>query len=68
MRNDLLIVTNDATHLTLQAPEYGLLHVLCEALAEGEHELGDEVTQAAYAVIQWAGADCPWFQPRPEVL
>jgi hypothetical protein len=44
------------------------LEDLAYALAEGEHDLGDDVTAAGYALIQWPGADCPWFVPHPQHL
>lgn len=41
------------------------LEDLAWALAEGEHDLGDEATAAGSALIQWPGSDCPWFHPGP---
>lgn len=51
------------TSKTIQYPASSL-EDLCEALAEGA--TGDDTEgEAGYAVIQWPGADCPWFLPRP---
>jgi len=36
-----------------------------QALAEGEHSVGSDATQAAGALLQWAGQDCPWFVAGP---
>lgn len=44
------------------------LENVAQALAEGEHELGDEATLAASQLIGWTGNDCPWFVPHPEHL
>ena len=39
---------------------------VCQALAEGDHELGDDATHAGYMVgMAWAGPECPWFLPAP---
>lgn len=48
------------------APGYSLQDV-CEALAEGEHCLGDDATYAGYMLAHaWAGKDCPWSVPHPD--
>lgn len=40
---------------------------VCQALAEGEHDMGSDATYAGYMLaFAWAGADCPWFVPHPE--
>jgi hypothetical protein len=41
------------------------LEDLAVALAEGEHELGDDATAAGASLAAWPGADCPWFVPGP---
>jgi hypothetical protein len=41
------------------------LEDLALALAEGEHDLGEDATAAGGALITWPGADCPWFVPGP---
>lgn len=41
------------------------LEDLALALAEGEHEYGDDVTAAGAMLIGWTGADCPWFVAGP---
>lgn len=50
--------------LSLKFPATSL-EDLAWALAEGEHDLGDEAVAAGNALIQWPGADCPWFHPGP---
>lgn len=52
--------------ITVTVPHAGSLEDLALALAEGEHSLGRDVTLAGYALIQWPGLDCPWFQPHPQ--
>lgn len=58
-------MTNTTTINANTAPGYTFEDV-CQALAEGEHDMGDDATQAAGALLQWPGSDCPWFVPHPE--
>lgn len=59
-------MTNNITNITVGThPGYTFQNV-CEALAEGEHNLGDDATAAGAAIIEWPGSDCPWFVPHPE--
>lgn len=46
------------------APDQSLEDAM-RALAEGEHDLGDDATLAGAALTQWVGRDCPWFVPHP---
>ena len=48
------------TILTTQDLEY-----IAQALAEGEHELGEDATAAGASLVGWTGVDCPWFVPGP---
>ena len=41
------------------------LEEIAQALAEGEHDLGEDATAAGGALTAWPGADCPWFVPGP---
>ena len=41
------------------------LEYIAQALAEGEHELGEVATAAGAALVGWTGVDCPWFVPGP---
>lgn len=52
--------------MTLHFPTTRSLEDVAQALAEGEHDLGDDATTAGYMLAcAWAGPDCPWFQPHP---
>lgn len=44
------------------APDHSFEDV-CWALAEGEHDLGDDATDAGQALLQWPGPD--WCAPAP---
>lgn len=62
--NETPTVISNATTLRIFFP-FSSLEDLVQALAEGDHDLGNEATQAAGALTQWAGNDCPWFNPGP---
>lgn len=44
----------------IKFPTTTSLEEVAQALAEGEHELGEDYTHAGYALIMWPGNDCPW--------
>jgi|HubBroStandDraft_6_1064221.scaffolds.fasta_scaffold767035_3 hypothetical protein len=50
---------------TIQIKTTDKLENVAQALAEGEHVLGDVATRAGADLVQWAGSDCPWFTPGP---
>ena len=51
--------------LTFHFPTTRSLEEIAQALAEGDHDLGETATAAGYALIAWPGTDCPWFIPGP---
>lgn len=57
-------VISNHTTLRIYFP-FSSLEDLAQALAEGDHTLGEEATQAAGSFMQWPGKDCPWFNPGP---
>jgi hypothetical protein len=59
----MLTMIPNATEIHI-ATKRGLEDV-AQALAEGEHDLGEDATAAGAALIEWPGADCPWFVPGP---
>jgi hypothetical protein len=44
------------------------LETVCQALAEGEHDLGDDATTAGNQLLGWTGVGCPWFEAHPQHL
>ena len=50
-------------HITI--PTKQGLEYIAQALAEGEHELGEHATVAGAALVGWTGNECPWFVLGP---
>jgi hypothetical protein len=51
--------------LTFHFPTADSLEDIAQALAEGDHDLGEDATAAGYALIAWPDTDCPWFVAGP---